>query len=200
MNTYIFLAIFIAIFAVLYRLRGGAISDYTKKYFEQRLGTHLTRLICWVLPITLLFAVYVGYDWLFLIAIFICAWFSIAMGHGTFQDNGHSPQTFNWLAPWMPAYMITDSRAYRIMIDMLGMSSVHLMRGVILLLPIFFFMPMMLNLQILMFFIPLVLIGPAYYLGWRTKLDLPQLQAESTEWGELYTGGLWGVAFWGLLL
>ena len=201
---YVLLVAFVLGFAALYRLRGGSISDVTYALGEFRLGTHLTRLLCWVIPIT-------GVFWWFAFAelpmfaeiastamMFALSWIGIAMGHGTFQDDGQSPQTLNYLVPYMPKYELTDPLWKRQLIDTVGMGLVHFMRAGFILVGAVWFIDVA-HIDVANFVaLPIAVLfsGVAYHVGWKIPLDLPQLEAKSTEWGEVLTGALYGTGFW----
>lgn len=204
--TYILLVAFVLAFAALYRLRGGTISDITYACWGVRLGTHLTRLLCWVLPIT-------GAFWWFAFAelpmymeiastamVFALSWIGIAMGHGTFQDDGQSPQTINYLVPYMPRYKISDPLWKRQLNDTIGMGLVHFMRAGIILVGALWFIVDGDVANFVVLPIAVLFSGVAYHIGWKIPLDLPQLEAKSTEWGELLTGALWGLGLWAALV
>lgn len=187
--------ILVCIFAVLYRLRGGAISVITNKLFGKTIGTISTRLICWVLPITLLYFLS-GYEPVIVGLVFLTTWAGISMGHGTFQDDGTEVQTFNWFAPFMPLYSMNWPRWTRITIDAIGMGIVNAVRGVLIIAPILFLSKNPLAWQNLCLVLPLLATGIAYFIGWRIPISLPEVREKSTEWGELLTGALYGLGFY----
>lgn len=192
------LILLVACFAVLYRLRGGAISAVTNYFWSKTLGTITTRILCWVIPITVLFAL-AKVELIVVVSIFLTTWIGISMGHGTFQDDGTEKQTFNWFAPFMPIYEMTWPRWQRIVIDVIGMGIVNIVRGILIVCPWFLFTQQWPTWQNLWFLLPLALTGVAYYVGWRIPLNLPEVKAKTTEWGELLTGGLYGLGFWVML-
>lgn len=201
--TYMLLLAFVLVFAALYRLRGGTISDITAACWNVRLGTHATRLLCWVLPITGMFWWFEFSDLPLITSalatafVFATTWVGIAMGHGTFQDDGQSPQTVNYLVPYMPKYKITDPLIRRQIIDAVGMGLVHFTRAGIIMVGALWFLLSGSNYEhIGLFVLPVLFSGVAYHIGWMIPAGFWNVEARSTEWGEVLTGALYGTGFW----
>lgn len=220
MIEYIGFILTVISFACLYRLRGGAFSAITENHTDSkfRLGTQSTRLIFWVLPIVVLVWLS-GFIWWTALIVGIFAFFGIAQGHGLYQDIGRNDQTNgakyqmekdklnNTLryrifrgnevfAPWVPTYTHDSPKWHRIAVDMFGMASVHAVRALLIALPLAYLS----NISVLLLVPIAALSSIAYFIGWHVPINIPLiLRKNSTEWGELLTGAVWGIGLYIIL-
>ena len=86
------------------------------------------------------------------------------------------------------------------MIDTIGMGLVHFMRAGIILVGALWFIVDGDVANFVILPIAALFSGVAYHIGWKIPLDLPQLEAKSTEWCEILSGALWGLGLWAALI
>lgn len=142
---------------LLYRQRGGGI--------DLPIGTQGARLV-WCIPTGVLCAMLFG-NWWLLPAVATAAFLGLMIPHGRFQDVG----------------TCGDS----VLHDVVGMSCVCNIRGVLIYLPVILIAHQS---PILVLLLPL-LAGPAYWLAWRIPSTIPHLE-RGCALGEFFTGCL----FW----
>ena len=220
MIEYIGLILTMISFACLYRLRGGAFSTITENYTDSRfrLGTTSTRIIFWTLPIVILVWLS-GFVWWVALLVGVFAFFGITQGHGLYQDIGRNDQingtkyqmakdklnnTLKYrifrgneaFAPWVPTYTSDSPAWHRITVDMVGMSSVHAVRALLIALPLTYFS----SISMLLLVPIAALSSVAYFIGWYVPINVPLfLQKNNTEWGEFLTGAIWGIGLYTIL-
>jgi hypothetical protein len=189
-------AIAVVIGALLYRLRGGLFDDLTGIK-----GTQLMRAI-WSVPTGIALAICASSPWWLALVLIATAFAGLALlGHGAHMVmdaerfvSGSKNKTELVTGWWLPRVFggvpdqtwLDERRQDVTLYNVVGMSSIGLVRNLITVAPLFWFSPLFAAIYVATG----LLHGPLYWVGWRVD--------ESSAAGEYLVGGLSWVTIAGL--